>query len=155
MRRSWRPAGSRRRGRSGAETRGSRAEAGLAALLFAVEDGHALPAAWLANRNSLLATLFGLLALTVHDRWRRDGWRPGAWWGSAFLALALLSGELGLGVLAYLAAYALLLDPAGWRRGLTAAIPAGGVFLTWAAAYRLLGFGASGSGMYLDPLASP
>ncbi|HEV3456439.1 MAG TPA: hypothetical protein VHG32_07750 [Thermoanaerobaculia bacterium] len=134
---------------------GSRAEAGLAALLFAVEDGHALPAAWLANRNSLLATLFGLLALAVHDRWRRDGWRPGAWWGPAFLALALLSGELGLGVLAYLAAYALLLDPAGWRRGLTAAIPVGGVFLTWAAAYRLLGFGASGSGMYLDPLASP
>lgn len=134
---------------------GSPAEAGLAALLYAVEDGHALPAAWLANRNALLAACFGLLALAAHDRWRRDGWRPGAWWGPVCLALALLSGELALGILGYLAAYALLLDPAGRRRGLTALAPAGAVFLAWAMAYRLLGYGAAGSGAYLDPLARP
>ena len=45
--------------------------AGLAALLYAVDDAHAIPATWLANRNALLAAVFGMLALLTHIRWRR------------------------------------------------------------------------------------
>jgi len=61
--------------------------AGLAALLYALDDAHGFPAGWLANRNALVATTFGLLALWIHDRWRRSGWRPGAWLGpGAFVA---------------------------------------------------------------------
>ncbi|MCH8006527.1 MAG: hypothetical protein IH888_09895 [Planctomycetes bacterium] len=48
--------------------------AGLAALLFVVDDSHVTPVTWLANRNALLAVFFGLLALLAHDRWRRGGW---------------------------------------------------------------------------------
>ena len=51
--------------------------AGLAALLYAVDDAHGMPATWLANRNALIGALFALTALAAHDRWRRDGWRPG------------------------------------------------------------------------------
>src|SRR6185369_5071046 len=40
--------------------------AGLAALLYAVDPGHAVPVAWLANRNAVFATLFGVLALLAH-----------------------------------------------------------------------------------------
>ena len=47
--------------------------AGLAAIFFALDDAHALPASWIANRNILPAFVFGMLALISHDRWRSDG----------------------------------------------------------------------------------
>jgi hypothetical protein len=50
--------------------------AGLAALLFAVDNAHGMPAVWLANRNASIGVFFGLLALSAHDRWRREAWRP-------------------------------------------------------------------------------
>jgi len=126
--------------------------AGLAGLLFAVDEAHVIPAAWLANRNALLAGCFGALCLAAHDRARREGARRAALLSPTFLALALLSGEMGLGALAYLAAHALTLDRAPWPARLRALAPALGVAAAWAAAYRGLGCGTHGSGMYLDPL---
>jgi hypothetical protein len=84
--------------------------AGLAALAYAVDYTHALPVAFLANRNALLSTLFGVLALVAHDRWRRDGRRLGAVLGPGLFLLSLLAKEEGVGTCAYLAAYALFLD---------------------------------------------
>ena len=84
--------------------------AGLATLLYAIDDAHGYPTAWLANRNALIATTLGVLALVCHDRWRREGWRLGPWLGSFYLALALFAGEFGAGVLAYLFAYAICLE---------------------------------------------
>ncbi|HPK00401.1 MAG TPA: hypothetical protein PKW60_13020, partial [Candidatus Hydrogenedentes bacterium] len=37
--------------------------AGLAALLFAIDDAHAMPAGWLADRSAAIALFWGLLAL--------------------------------------------------------------------------------------------
>src|SRR5512140_947161 len=51
--------------------------AGLAALFFALDDAHGLPAGWIANRNALVAGFFGVLVLLVHDRWRRENWTAG------------------------------------------------------------------------------
>lgn len=68
--------------------------AGLAAMLYAVDDARALPAGWLANRNALLAALLGVLALIAHDRWRRDGWRVGAVVGPFLLVLSLKSTKV-------------------------------------------------------------
>ena len=129
--------------------------AGLAALLYALDPGHGVPVAWIANRNAVLATLFGSLALLAHDRWRRDGWLPGAVWSALGLALALLSGETALGGAAYLAAYAFTIESGGLRRRLGSLLPAGVTLGAWAVYYRLAGFGTRGSGMYLDPLESP
>ncbi len=77
--------------------------AGLAAIAFAVDSGHAIPVTWLAMRNAILTLLFGLLLLAAHDRWRkaRTERRPGWFFGSLallWLALALLSGESGVSV---------------------------------------------------------
>ena len=47
--------------------------AGVAALLFAVDDAHGGPAGWIANRNALVAATFGVLALLAHDARRRGG----------------------------------------------------------------------------------
>lgn len=129
--------------------------AGLAALLYAFDEAHAMPAAWLANRNALIATALGLLALLAHDRWRRDGRRRGAGASAGCLTLALLSGEAALGAVGYLAAYAITLEDGPWSRRLGSLLPAGAVLLAWAAFYRMAGLGAHGSGLYLDPGDGP
>jgi hypothetical protein len=129
--------------------------AGLAALLYAVDDAHVGPTAWLANRNALLAAVFGILTVWSYDRWRRDGSRKDATLSPIFLGLALCSGEMALATGGYLLAYALFLDSAGWRRRLTALAPHLLVFVTWAVIYRVLEFGTHGSDFYQDPLGRP
>jgi len=88
--------------------------AGLAALLFAVDDAHGFPAVWLANRNALIGVFFGLLTLIAHDRWRRDGWWMGAVLAPLAFLLGLLSKESAVATGAYLVAYALFLDRGRW-----------------------------------------
>jgi hypothetical protein len=129
--------------------------AGLAALAFAIDDAHVSPADWIANRNATIATLFALLALVAHDRWRRDGWRPGIVVAPVALLLGLLGGEMALAGGAYLIAYAIFLDESPGRSRLLSLLPSGVTGAAWALAYRALGFGATGSAMYVDPVASP
>ncbi len=129
--------------------------AALAALLFAVEDAHGIPAAWLANRNGLVAGTFGLLAVGLHLRARGDG-RPGLrWLGAGLLFAGLLSGEMAVAAGGFLLAYALHLDPAPRGQALAALWPYGLAGGLWAVYYRLGGFGAAGSGVYLDPASEP
>ena len=129
--------------------------AGLATLFFALDDAHGLAAGWLANRNALLALFFGILTLLVHDRWRRDDWRPGMLLGPALLVLTLLSGESGLAVCAYLFAYALFIDPGNTRARVVSLVPYAAIAVVWLVAYSLSGYGTNGSGFYVDPLTEP
>lgn len=129
--------------------------AGLAALLFAIDEAHGLPAVWLANRNACIGVFFGLLALIAHDRWRRDGWRPGAFLAPFALLVGLLAGEIALAAGGYLFAYALFLDTGTRRSRLASLVPGGLVGMVWWIAYRAMGYGASGSGVYIDPGSSP
>ena len=127
----------------------------MAALLYAIDDSHGTAVGFLANRNALLATLFGVLALLAHHRWRRDGWRAGALLGPILLAMSLLSAEAGIGIFAYFLAYALVLDrgPA-WQRlkGLIGYVL---VVFVWRVLWWYQGYGVEGMGMYTDPLADP
>ncbi len=127
--------------------------AGLAAWLYAVDASHGFPVGWLANRNAILGTLFGLLALIAHDRWRRSGSAPGAYLGPLCLLVALLSAESGIATVGYLVAHALVLDKgSGWRRVLSLA-PYGTVVLAWQLIYRHLGYGIWGvSPFYVNPV---
>jgi hypothetical protein len=129
--------------------------AGLAGLLFAIDDAHGLPAAWIANRNASIGVFFGLLALIAHDRWRRDGWRPGAYLAPIALLAGLLAGEIALAAGGYLLAHALFLDSDTWPRRFASLLPGASIGCVWWVAYRAMGFGASGSGVYIDPGASP
>jgi hypothetical protein len=128
---------------------------GLAALLFALDNSHALPAAWLANRNALIGATFGLLALVAHDRWRRDGWRMGALWAPVLLVLGLLSAEIALGAAAFLLAYALTIEEGPLARRIASLGPVLLGLGAWAVFYKLEGFGARGSGLYVDPGTEP
>ena len=127
----------------------------LAAVLFAVDDVHAWPAMWIANRNALLSMSFGLAALLAHDRLRRDGWSPGLWVSPLCLLLGVLSGESAVSCGAYLVAYALFLDPEAGRGGLRALAPSAGLGFLWIVIYKWQGFGARGSAAYVDPLTDP
>ena len=129
--------------------------AGLAALLFAVDDAHAMPVTWITNRNSLLAVFFGVVTILLHDRWRRDGHRLSAMLAPACLGLGVLSNEGAIAACGYLFAYALFLDRGRWwARALTLA-PYAILVIVWRIYYQLEGFGAWGSARYIDPLASP
>ncbi len=131
------------------------AAAGLAGLLFALDDGHGTPAAWIANRNALVASFFGLLCLLAHHRWRSQGWRPGALLAPLCLGLGLLGGEMALATGGYLLAYALFVERGPWRDRLASLAPGALVGLGWALLYRALGYGTRHSVLYVDPLGSP
>ncbi len=129
--------------------------AGLAALLFTLDDAHTMLVGWLSNRNALMALFFGLAALLAHDHHRRSGRRIGAWLAPPLLALAVLSNEGGSAAGAYLLAYALFLDRGRLGERLLALMPSAAVGLAWLAAYKLLGFGTHGSALYIDPGTDP
>ena len=129
--------------------------AGLAALLFAVDDAHILPAMWLANRNTTISVAFGLLALIAHDRWRREGWKPGGILAPVSFLLSLLGAETGIAVAGYLLAYVLFIDRTNWQTRLKSAMPILLVSAGWWIAYRSMGYGARGSGLYIDPAQDP
>jgi len=141
--------------------------AGLGTLFYALDDAHATPVGWIAQRNALVSATLVVLVLVVHDRARRDGWRPGMWLGPLVFVLALGAGEASVAALGYLGAHALVLEPARqgeeglerWARragrGVLALWPYVVVMIAWRAGYDALGYGAEGSGVYLDPVREP
>ena len=107
---------------------------------------------FLANRNALVAATFGVSALICHDRWRRDGWRPSAMLSPLLLLAALFSKEEGIGTCAYLAAYAMFVDPAGRLRGILRLWPHVAAVVGWAALRASWGYGVRDVSLYIDPL---
>ncbi len=134
---------------------GNTPAAGLAILLFALDDAHVFPAFWAANRNSLIASVPAVAALLVHDQWRRGNGQYGYLVGPGLFALALLGGEFGVGILGFFVAYALFLDPEAPKRSFKSLVPYFIVLVCWRVLYSALGYGASGSDIYIDPLARP
>ncbi len=129
--------------------------AGLAALLYALDGAHAEPASYLADRNALIACCFGFFSILTFVRWREHGLRWDRWLSLLLLVLALSAGEMSLATVAYLLAYALILDRGTIRAKIRALLPHIGVLGAWALVYRLANFGSNGSGFYLDPLRDP
>jgi hypothetical protein len=129
--------------------------AGLAAVLFAVDDAHGMPVGFLANRNALMACLFGVLSLIAHDHWRREQRRAGMVLGPVLLAVSLLSAEAGIATCAYLGAYVLFMDRATWQRRIASLLPYVVVVLVWRILWACLGYGVENIGGYVDPLAEP
>jgi hypothetical protein len=129
--------------------------AGLAALLYALDDPRGATAGTICNRNVLIAATFGFSALAFHDRWRREGRLAWAALSTGLLTLALFSKEEGIGTCAYLGAYALFLDDRGRWRGLLALTPYLVVLVVWRALRSSWGYGVENVGLYIDPLTDP
>ncbi|UCG59875.1 MAG: hypothetical protein JSU70_10210 [Phycisphaerales bacterium] len=129
--------------------------AALAGLLYVLDESYYMPVAFMANRNTLMALFFGMVAVLMHDRWRQLKQAKYAVAPVLFLALSLLSAEAGIATLAYLAAYALALDRDGWRKRIMSLVPYLVLIVIWRVVYGSLGYGAYGSGMYIDPGSEP
>jgi len=134
--------------------------AALAAVMFAIDDAHAIPVGFIASRNALIAAVFGVLAVMCHRRWRTDEQRGRRTW-FAILAIALfvtslLSAEAGLATFGYLIAYQLVLDRGRWTQRAAALLPYVIAIVIWRAVWRWYGYGVSGmDDLYADPLAQP
>ncbi len=122
----------------------------VGALMFAVDEAHWYPTAWIANRNAIIALVLALLGLIAHIRWQRDGWKPGLPLSVLGLALGLAGGEAALGVFALLFAFQVWGPARSKWGGLAPAVLLG---LAWAGLYKGLSFGTHGSGLYIDPSA--
>jgi hypothetical protein len=129
--------------------------AGLAALLYAIDDAHGMPVAFLANRNAIVAAFFGVLSLWSHDRFRREGWTVGSFLSPLAFLAALLAGESGIGIAPYLLGYALFLERKAGLARFASIAPHAAVGVAWLAFYHAGGYGTSGSGFYLDPMRQP
>jgi hypothetical protein len=127
--------------------------AGLATLVYAVSFSHLIPVAWLAHRNGLVSTALALACLLAHDEWRRGQSKLAAVAAPLLLASSLLAAEAGVVTFAFLLMYALVFDRG--RRGALALLPYVGVIVIWHVTYVAMGFGAIGSGAYLDPFGDP
>jgi hypothetical protein len=121
--------------------------AALALLLFAVDDAHAVPIAWLANRNVLICLTLSTLALGLHQRGKL-GWALGP------MALALCASEAAIGAAAYIAAWELTRGDAR-PKALLRLAPLVLLIGLWRLLYNQAGYGAQGSALYLDPIRSP
>lgn len=129
--------------------------AGLALALFAVDDAHAPSVGWISNRNMIIALALSMTALLHHDRWRRSGRARCAWLAHGCFALGLAAGEAALAIVAYLAAYALFLESCSIGRRLGSLLGYLTIVLLWRAIYTHGGYGAVGSGLYVDPAVDP
>jgi len=125
--------------------------AGLAAMLFALDDGHAGGVAWLCNRNVLVALTLSLACLLCH---RRDTpvMRVAA---AALFALSLAAGEAALALTGYLLAHELFLSPHSRRQRLLRLLPYAGIAMLWIGFWHHQGYGVSGPGFYIDIPGQP
>lgn len=152
--------------------------AGLAALIYAVDDARGVAAMWIANRNAVTTMAFVLLTLLLHHQWRMRGSKVAAWTAPVCFALALASSEGGVTAAGYLLAFALFLERGSassadsdgiskafstsetiaahqGRRYIKSLMPYVLVGMGWMMIYRTLGFGVWGLGAYIDPAGDP
>jgi hypothetical protein len=127
----------------------------LAAILFAIDRSHAMPVAWLSNRNSIVATALVTWGLVAHLSWREEGRRSGLVLSMIAWAAALCSAEAALGALAYVPAYELFGRDDDWRTRARALLPVMLLGLVFVVIYRETGSGAWGGATYIDPVQEP
>ncbi|MBX7079383.1 MAG: hypothetical protein K1X88_09375 [Nannocystaceae bacterium] len=125
----------------------------LTLALWVLDECHAQPLAWLANRNAIVAACFAVAALLAQLRAHERG----AWSDHAMVcvswALALAAGEYALCAVGIAIAIAATQPRDRPRaRALAGMIVA---LLGWALCHRAWGYGGAHSAVYVDPLREP
>jgi hypothetical protein len=134
---------------------GSAVVAGISILLFVVDDVLSGPVGWISNRHAVVAMVFSVLSVWLYHqgvstrRWPYVAGACGAY------ALALLASEMGLVTFAYLFACMLVLDRDKWLGRVKRIVPFVLITVIWRLAYTGLGYGASGTLLYIDPILNP
>lgn len=136
----------------------------IATFGYALAPCHAMPLAWIANREVLVSLAFGTSALIVYTRWREKGRARDAALAALLFSGALLAGEYGVSFGGYVLAFELVRFGAS-RRGVgenehlvrraLGMLPFVAPALLYLLVRAHLGYGTIGSGYYLDPLHDP
>jgi hypothetical protein len=129
--------------------------AAVAACLFLLDKNTYFPVMFVANRGFFISLAFGLLCLHAHHSWRTTKSQRSMLRSALFLLLSLFSNEGGASTLAFLIAYALVLEQGAWRARLSSLLPAAIVLLAWRTVYMGLGFGVKHFLLYVDPGYAP
>src|SRR5262249_27126052 len=128
--------------------------AAIATVIFAIAPCHALPLAWLANREALISLTLGTLALGAYLRWREERTARAFAVATALFPVAVVGGDDALCLGGYVVAFEIVRRERPWRR-ISGLVP----FAAPAAAYlwvrARLGYGTRGSGFYTDPFREP
>ncbi len=121
-----------------------------AVFFYVCEEGHAVALTWVANRAALVAAFFVVLAAS--EALRPDGrpWRIVLW-----TSLALAAGEYGLAAVALAGPLLVVWSAASRRSTVARGLALAGPTAAYLVAHRLLGYGARGSAIYVDPGADP
>ena len=127
----------------------------VAGLFFALDDAHAANISWVAHRYALLGAMFPIAAMIFYHRFRQSGKIGSLVWTLLLWGLGLLSAEGSVALVGWIAAYELCLSKDRPAVRLKAAVPILALTLGYLVLYRAMGYGSSGSGFYLDPLADP
>jgi hypothetical protein len=134
---------------------GSAVVAGISILLLVVDDVLSGPVGWISNRHAVVAMVFSVLCVWLyHQGVSKQKW-PYIAGACGVYALALLASEMGLVTFAYLFAYLLVLDRDKWMGRVKRIVPFVLITVVWRLAYTGLGYGASGTLLYIDPILNP
>jgi hypothetical protein len=129
--------------------------AGLAAILFLLDKNTYFPVMFVANRGFIISLVFGLLCLLAHLRWRIGKSKAFMCLSALCLLLSILADEGGASTLAFLIAYALVLESGSWLARLRTLLPAAAVVILWRVFYVCSGFGVRNFSGYIDPGYEP
>jgi hypothetical protein len=127
----------------------------IATVIFALAPCHALPLAWLANREALVSLTFGAFGLVAYVRFREQRAALDGGFAAALFGLSLLGGEYGLSLTGYVLAFEIVRRRESILRrasGLLAFVVPVAAYLTARSARH---YGSIGSGFYSDPLHAP
>ncbi|HEY2367944.1 MAG TPA: hypothetical protein VGH87_16215, partial [Polyangiaceae bacterium] len=122
----------------------------IATIVFALAPCHATPVAWLANREALMAIVFGALAIGRTRRFCEEGGARSFASAMGLYGLAMASGEYAFAFGGYALASSVLERGPRMRRATafaTFAVPAVAMLIV----RHMLGCGNSGAGFYRDP----
>lgn len=129
----------------------SETAATIAVFAFALAPCHALPLAWLANREALVSLVFGSAGLACHVRFREEGSKKHALLAALLFGLAMLSGEYAISFGGYVLAIELLRRKDPWIRRLAGMAPFVVPAIVYLGVRRSLDYGTFASGFYTDP----
>jgi hypothetical protein len=130
-------------------------ESSWAMVIFTLAICHAWSAGWIAARHAVLGGALAIWSAAFYLRWRQDGGTRHLGIGLILYALALAAGEMALALAPFAFCYEVAGSRDGWRKRLMSLAPVAGITLVYLVIYKALGYGAGGSGAYLDPLAQP
>ena len=134
---------------------GSAVVAGVSILLLVLDDVFSGPVGWISNRHAVVAMVFAVLCVWLyHQGISKKKWTYVAGAYGAYV-LALLASEMGLVTFAYLFAYLLVMDRDKWLDRLERIAPFIVITIVWRLAYTGLGYGTTGTLLYIDPILNP